>query len=167
MKKSIWTVGTVAISMLALAPLASAQPSDTCTNANLGGGDTFPLSTFPPSATDDFTMTGVGCAEQGRDSVVCFSPTNSCVVTMTCGNDSGTQSANLYDAPCSTSPAACTATATGASAELTDVPLTGGVMVCFECEYSAAGGLPEMLITEQVTGACGALPVSLLGFTVE
>ena len=149
-----------------LSTAAQAQlPVEDCTGADLDGGDTFPVGGFFIPSADDFTMTGTSCTEQGVDSVLCFTPTSSCDVNIDCENDSGTQSVNVFVGPCSAAPASCLASATGASASLTNFTLTAGQNVCVVCEYSDPSGLHGMTIAE-VSGSCGALPVQLQSFDV-
>ncbi|MCP3961515.1 MAG: hypothetical protein GY719_27040 [bacterium] len=147
-----------------LAGAAQAQPSEDCTNVDLGGSDSFPSGGFPVTV-DDFTMSG-SCAEQGVDSAVCFTTENDCTVDILCENDTGMQSINVFTGPCVASQSTCTASATGQVPSLTGFALTGGQNTCVVCEYSGLG-LQEMNITETVPGACGTLPVELLSFEIE
>ncbi len=151
---------------LILAGFAQAQPSENCTGADLGGGDSFPLMGNLGPTVNDFTMTGAGCAEQGVDTAVCFTPELDCTVTMRCENDSGMQSANLVAGPCNTSPASCIQSDTGTEPELTNVALTAGQNVCLVCEFLNPGFV-SVLISESTPGECGALPVELLEFFVD
>ncbi len=154
------------VALLALfSASAQAQPAEDCTGADLGSGDMFPLNGQIAPSSDDFSMTGTGCLEQGVDSVVCFTPTNNCTVTVSCEGDSGTQSANLFVGPCNTSPGSCTNSTSGSAATIAGIALTAGQNVCLVCEHSSPT-LNDVIITEDA-GSCGALPVALQSFEVE
>ncbi|MEM6796254.1 MAG: hypothetical protein AAF725_19950 [Acidobacteriota bacterium] len=158
-----WVVLLIALSASAVPALA--QPSETCTSADLGISDTFPIGGFTPVADDDFAMTGTGCSEEGSDLAVCFTPTDDCTVTILCGIDTGTSAVNVFDGPCSSSPAACSASQSGSPGEISSVALVGGQNTCVVCEFSDPG-LAEFSVVA-TAGDCGSLPVELMSFSVE
>lgn len=158
------TAAMAAIVWLSLAALAAAQPAETCVGADLTSADMLPFSdSFPPSS-DDFTMTGTGCVEQGIDSVVCFQPMNDCSVQVSCLNDGGLQSVNIVTGPCTVTPASCVASDTGTE-PMVVVALTAGENVCVVCEFSD----PNFTFTNitETAGSCGSLPVTLEHFSID
>jgi hypothetical protein len=155
----------------------SAEAADTCSGATLGSGDTLPQSDSGnlDSLTDAFTPTGSGCSNQGGDDIVlCFAPQNSCTVTFACSVDgTGAISNNIYQGLSCGAIGGGTACAASNNASglafITDYSLTAGVEYCFVCDNVSTSGtnLLSISLTETLGSDCGALPVSLTGFTVE
>ncbi len=163
---------------------AAAQPSDSCDGSqNLTGLDTIPHSMGQTASTNALDMSASTCSEQGLDHVTCFVPENSCTLQLSCGAiRRGLQVAiNIYDletavprntpqagpGACTTAPAGCIASNSGTGAgSLSGVSLTGGVEYCVVCE--AGGGTPLFLQLEMSgSSTCGALPVTLQGFSID
>ena len=151
--------------------LSAAPPQPTCNgNESLTGSDTFPFNdSLSAPLTDDFDMTASGCIEEGVDHVTCFRPTNNCSVNITCSYPGGSPAigANLYAGGCDTSPSSCSTASGGpGSTTIFGFALTGGTDYCVVCESDANITQLDISISE-VSGNCGALPVTLESFTIE
>lgn len=160
----------LAAAALILAAPGFAQISGTCDGTeNLTGADMFPQTLNPPPPlVNNLTMTGTGCIEVGFDAVTCFVPQSNCTIDITCGlppNGAPDMAVNLYQATCSTTPAACQAASSSFPPTLTNQSVTGGLSYCVVCEIELDTQPITIAITEN-TGSCGALPVSLLKFSV-
>ncbi|MEM7583398.1 MAG: hypothetical protein AAF560_08470 [Acidobacteriota bacterium] len=162
--RNVGTLGQVRIDNFELAgPLT---PVESCTGADLGNSDMLNGGGFFDPSTSDFTMSGTGCTEQGVDSVLCFTPENSCDVRITCARDSGLNSVNVFTGACTAVPAMCSNTASGTGSASVDVTLSAGVNVCVVCEYAGTGGDSRMAFSE-LSGDCGQLPVDLQSFSIS
>ncbi len=161
-------VFVLAFALASVVSVAGPPPSENCTGADLSGTDMFDWSDFIGVSSNDFTLPGASCNEEGIDWAVCFTPTNGCTVDIFCEFDSGNHSINVFTGPCTLTPASCThTTAATAFPSLTGVVLTGGVNTCVVCETTAAGSGAGTITINQTAGDCGALPVGLLSFGVE
>ena len=153
---------------------ASGQLANDCTGAGLTGADVLPVSETVGSAgfSQDLDMSAGSCTEltSGMDTVVCFTPENSCNVNFTCDYvPSGTSmAANIFEGMCSDTPASCTATAANATgpAVISDFALSAGTNYCFQCE-SAVAAVSMFAEIAASSGDCGSLPVSLQSFEVN
>lgn len=170
----------LALLFLATTPAIAQPPATTCgLSDSLGSGDFFPIDATENTSSNDFTMTGTGCAEHGVDHVTCMTPTTSCTVNAQCSDNFtlvpvetdrtlGLQVAvNAVQGSCSTSPATCLDSGVGTgSGAITNLALTGGTTYCFVCE---AGGssIDLRLEIQAASGDCGALPVELLSLEIE
>lgn len=156
----------VAALFLLLVVSAQAQPpTENCTGADLDGGDMFPFMGSITPVTNDFAMTGSFCGgEEGTDAVVCFTPTTSCNVDITCTHSG---SVNVFVGPCTSSPASCVDSNNGSgSVTISDLNLTAGQNVCVVCEGTDSMEVTEVTIAE-LSGPCGPLPVDLQSFEIE
>lgn len=164
-----WVVG---------APAILGQPTENCTGADLTGSSTLPFNTnnsFTPSAKD-FVMTHESCQDLGPtppDSVVCFRPTNSCLVDFSCTTTAGSPVVinlrSMGSGACTTAAGECVGTnldETDGTAVMTLRPLTGGSNYCFICA-SNLGTTQTLVITAAGATNCGALPVELLLFRID
>lgn len=155
---------------LSLATVLAAQPSNTCTGADLTGADTLPESGIVLDPSDDFSTTGAGCSSLGDDDwVACMVPENSCEVRLGCTSDASDQRPNVYAASCGSIGAGTPCLASASVAATVDVALTGGTEYCFVCDSngigsSQAGGLSLTAINGT---DCGSLPVSLQSFSID
>ncbi len=141
-------------------------PVEDCTGADLGPTDMISGGGFFDPSTDDFTMTGFDCIEEGVDSALCFTPQNNCEVRFTCNSDTGDQAVNAFVGPCTTTPTVCLDGETGTGAVSISFPLVAGQNICVVCEYDGTGDNPSMSFTELNGSDCGQLPVELQSFTV-
>lgn len=135
------------------------------TNPNMPSSTTLPVnsaSTNPGLNNVDTTSCGINQANQ--DGLKCFTPQNSCTVTVTGkgGPNPLNTRVGIAAGPCSTTPASCTGS--GSSNSLT-VALTAGTQYCIYVETTTS-----QLIGYDLTvfsGNCGTLPVELMGFSVD
>ena len=160
-----------ALACVLLTSPAFGQPSATCDgNQNLSGTDTLPQS-FSVGAplSNDLTMSGAGCNEQGVDFVVCFTPQLSCTVNIDCSYNppgAATIAANIYQGSCTTSPASCINSGSGANVGSTVAALTAGTEYCIVCESSVNVTNLELFFDVD-SGSCGLLPVELEEFSIS
>jgi len=168
-------VGAAAAAMVL--PGSTTEAADTCTGATLGSSATMPVGDSGPldTLTDAFSPTGSGCTNRGGDDIVlCLTPQNSCTVTFGCTVDgTGGIANNIYQGTsCGsiTGSTPCVAS-NGASglAYISDYPLTAGVEYCFVCDNVSTSGtnVLAMTLVETLGSSCGALPVTLVGFSAE
>ena len=168
----------VAGSLLALcllgpgaSPAPGQPPSASCDgNENLTGADILPqnLSLGAP-LSNDFTMTGTNCNEQGVDHVTCFVPQNNCGVIFDCAYvppGAATIAVNVYSGSCAASPSTCIASNSGLNFASVQVALTAGTQYCVVCESSV--NVTNLNLDLGVdSGDCGALPVQLQQFSIS
>jgi len=167
---------------LSTASVGLGQPVEDCTGADLSGSAVLPFNGSFTPASFNFNMSGAGCFPPpfGLDSVVCFTPTNSCTVDFSCSFPSSQRvEVNVRDmgagGACTTSAGPCVASdgvdaGVGNDAtsplSLIGVALTAGNHYCFVCTTSDQ--VPSVPQTFDITGAgCGALPATLQRFGVE
>ena len=151
------------------APPAQAQSGNlvpNCGNANI---DLTPMTTLPftsgnvnPSPNGSVDTSACLAALANQDGVKCFTPQNSCTLTVT--GEGGASDANtrvaIASGMCSDAPAACTGSGSGNSVA---VSVTGGMQYCIYVETTSS-----QLIGFTLSGTgCGTLPVELQSFSVE
>ena len=152
--------------------MAVAQPpAETCVGASLPTQDANPglMITTPgvPTALDftglDFTGLDdvkAGCsAVVGNDSVVCYTPTNTCFVQFTCSVSSGTGAVSLhfFTGTCDETSTTCVNNIVGGTNGTVGpsfYQLTGGTRYCYVCRSADAGD--HTFITNEITD-CGLL----------
>jgi len=172
----------IVVLTLSTASVALGQPVEDCAGADLSGSDALPFSGSFTPASFNFNLSGAGCFQPpfGLDSVVCFTPTNSCTVDFSCSFPSSQRvEVNVRDmgtgGTCTTAAGPCVASAgvdAGAGNDatspllLTGVALTAGSHYCFVC--STSDQVPSVQQTFSISGAgCGALPATLQRYEVE
>lgn len=153
---------------LAMGPAAFAQSGNlvgTCGNANidLTGGTMLPFTSANVNPSPNGSVNPACLATLGNtDGVKCFTPQNSCSLTIT--GEGGASDANtrvaIASGACSDTPAACTGS--GATNSIAGFAVTGGVQYCIYVETTAT-----QLIGFTLTGTgCGTVPVELQSFSV-
>jgi hypothetical protein len=154
---------------LAMALPAAAQSGNlvaNCANANI---DLTAMTTLPftsgnvnPSPNGSVDTSACLAALSNTDGVKCFTPQNSCSLTIT--GEGGANDANarvaIASGACSDTPAACTGS--GGTNSIAGFAVTGGTQYCIYVETTAT-----QLIGFTLTGTgCGNLPVDLQSFSV-
>jgi hypothetical protein len=136
-----------------------------CANANI---DLTALTTLPftsanvnPSPNGSVTPACLA-ASANQDGVKCFTPQNSCSLTIT--GEGGASDANtrvaIASGACSNTPASCTGS--GATNTISGFAVTAGTQYCIYVETTSS-----QLIGFTLTGSgCGTLPVELQSFSV-
>ena len=157
-------------------PAIAQPPSATCDgNENLTGADMTPQTlSLPAPLGNNFTLTGAGCATSGGasvDHVTCFVPQNDCTLDFDCAYippGAATITVNLFSGSCTTSPASCIASDSGANvASLFSAALTAGTQYCVVCESSVNATNLQLDFFSDGGADCGALPVDLQGFSIS
>jgi hypothetical protein len=160
----------VLVVLLGTATAVFGQPSATCDGSQELDGSFMDAETFLDSApfTNDFTMTGIGCSEQGFDYVVCFTPQFDCNLLIDCGHSGvgATVSANIYQGACSTTPATCASSGSGSDFGSTSFAVTSGTHYCIVCETTVNSGIMSLDFGSD-GGNCGAFPVEVQGFSIS
>ncbi len=178
LSRALWTGLVVALLVPAF---AVAQPTDACdANTGLDGSDFFPFSGSVMNPANDFgAVGGAGCNSGGTEEIVlCFTPTSSCDVDITCSVSSNisqdvSANVNYFDGPCGI-PASCHDSAssglmnTNANVVLS-ATLAAGTEQCLMCGAgSLFGDIGSIgLAIVETSGSCGALPVALQQFSVD
>ncbi|MEM7352565.1 MAG: hypothetical protein AAF657_17325 [Acidobacteriota bacterium] len=165
----------IVLAALAGAPTLAQPPRTTCDGMeNLTGMDTTPQSlNVAAPLSDDFTLTGTGCATTGGasvDHVTCFVPENSCLMNFDClyiPAGAATIAVNVYSGSCTTSPTSCIASDANTNfGSVATVSLTAGTQYCVVCE-SSVNATNLQLDFDADGGDCGALPVSIQEFSIS
>ena len=158
------------VALVLFAATAQAQPVvETCGAGDTLGPVTLPWTSSPAfnPASQDFTIAGCS-AVNGQDVVICFKPTTTCTVDLTCNRTgSGNVVIILTSGACATTTSCVVSTASSGPTATLGAGLTGGTRYCAVCSTSDASASFTIGIAAQPGFNCGAMPVSLQSFTAE